>query len=94
MGTDYVLPVSSINKNLSISNGTIWNILLNDICEHFNLDSNTHFKEWFHTHDRTEDRKDLMKYLSARDIYALRKYNYYDIKLFNLAQWISKLTDH
>ena len=87
---DYVLPFASLQSDDKINSNRIWNKLLKDICKHFGLDQDKYFKSWEHEGNRTQNRKNLMTYLSINDTEALEKYNYFDFKLYELAKYISE----
>ena len=90
MKVDYVLPFSSLQADDKINSRKIWNKLLKDICKYLGLDEDKYFQEWEHKGDRTTHRKNLVSYLSDRDIEALHEYNKFDFKLYELAKYISE----
>jgi len=87
--TDYVFSVSSLFESKENSK-MIWNKLLKDICKHFGLSEDKYFRAWLHERDQTLNRKNLISYLSRKDIGTLHKYNYFDFKLYELSKYIAQ----
>ena len=103
---DYILPFSAIHDNdndndqlidLKINNSPIWNLLINDMLIHLKLNQNKSYKNNFvfgHIDNKTGFRKQLMTSLSENDINAIKTYNYFDLKLFQISKWIAFLDTH
>eukprot|EP01083_Nonionella_stella_P186876 685409_1 len=84
MQCDYVLPMS--NRTLD----PMWDVLRMDIVKQLRLDARGSFTSWIHKQSEIQSSDvNLLSVLSARDIEAIEAYNYYDLKLFQLAKWIA-----